>query len=341
MRSGKVLLAFSGGIDSYRSAELLLEQGYGVTALTLNTTGDIRMLDDARAKAAGLGIGYMEVDVRNEFRHRIVDYFTSEYLKGRTPAPCTLCNSMIKWKTLYDTAIAEGFGNIATGHYFNVVRSGGKYYVAKGADPLKDQSYYLWQLPQHILAMALTPMGNQIKEVVKQNLPEGASRRESMGVCFLGGRSCRDFLEAECGRNIVGGSIVDHTGNAIGTHDGYPYYTIGQKKGMGLPSGMCIVGINPDDNLLIAGTDSELYHRNLVISDYCGADIGEILTAPDITVTIRGIGRNPEGHCRITAIDGKLQISLENPAWAPAKGQPVVLYRANRVVGGGILEEYF
>lgn len=339
-RDKKVLLAFSGGIDSCYAAGVLRAQGYEVHALTMDMTGDRAITDKAEAKARELGIAYEAIDVRDDFAQKIIGYFTSEYLCGRTPAPCTLCNYHIKWRYLYEYATRNGFDRIATGHYFRIAEEDGRFYVAKAADALKDQSYYLWQLPQHILAMALTPMGDRIKSEVKQALPRTESRKESMGVCFLQGRSCRDFLAERCGSKIERGNIMDKNGEVIGRHDGTPYYTIGQKKGLGLPAGQCVVAIDARANALTAGTDGDLHHSTLVVADYNVVDMGELTSASDISVKIRGLGRNPDGFCKVAAEGGTLRISLGNPAWACAAGQPVVLYRGEKVVGGGILEEY-
>lgn len=341
MRKGKALLGFSGGIDSSRAAEILREEGYQVTALYMDMYGDRAQAEKAEEKANALGLDFRCIDLRSRFRTRVTDYFIAEYLRGRTPAPCTVCNREIKWAVLRETAIAEGYDRIATGHYFNIERRGAKYYVCAASDPVKDQSYYLWDLDQHMLSMALTPMGDQIKQDIKRSLGSDSAARESMGICFLSGRNYAGFIRDECGDKIPRGEIIDAEGRSIGLHDGIPYYTIGQKRGLGLPPGMCVIALDTHANRLIAGYDRDLYHRNLIISGCNIVDMEEVLTAADITVKIRGIGRNPHGFCKISPHDKGLLISLSDPAWASASGQPVVLYRENRVVGGGFLEEYF
>lgn len=338
MRDKKVLLGFSGGIDSSRAAELLRAGGYGVTALYMDMYGDRVQLEHARERARELGLPFRCADLRERFRRDVVGYFVSEYLAGRTPAPCTVCNRDIKWAVLRETALQEGFAHIATGHYFNIEEHNGRLYVAAAADPVKDQSYYLWPLDGPTLSMALTPMGGQIKREVKRSMASAAGR-ESMGICFLRGRGYAEFLRTECGDRIRGGEITDREGCVVGRHDGIPYYTVGQKRG--LPAGYCVTAIDAAGNRLVAGPDADLYHRNLVISGCNMVDMDEALSSEDVTVRIRGIGRNPEGPCTITTHPRGIHIHLSDPAWAPAAGQPVAIYIGNRLIGGGFLEEYF
>ena len=192
MNEKSVVLGFSGGIDSCASARWLTERGYRVVAVTIDTMHDETMLREAQARAEELGIEWLADDAAELFQCEIVDYFTESYRNGLTPAPCTRCNPKIKWRRLREVADRLGIHHIATGHYFRVVEHEGRRYVAKGADPTKDQSYYLWGLDQEILTRALTPMGEAIKSVVKA---EVGNRSESMGICFLAGCHYTEFLE--------------------------------------------------------------------------------------------------------------------------------------------------
>ena len=187
----RVILGFSGGIDSCASVNILQESGYQVTVLTLNTTGDQRLLDEARAKANDLKIDFDILNVEKQFKEEIQDYFIREYLAGRTPAPCTRCNPMIKWSSLLDYADRTGAEYIATGHYIRISQYNNRLYVTKALDPQKDQSYYLWGLSQQILQRALTPMGTKIKAEIKKDLID---KRESMGICFLNGCSYKHYI---------------------------------------------------------------------------------------------------------------------------------------------------
>lgn len=328
-----VLLGFSGGMDSSTAAERLLSEGYRVIALTIDTFGDESMLRYAREAAERIGIEWRSYDARKEFRREVIDYFTSEYLAGRTPAPCTRCNTHIKWRILAQVADELNIEHIATGHYFNIERRGNYLYVAKGADLAKDQSYYLWGLSQATLRRALTPMDSVVKEQIKQRFD---NRSESMGICFLKGQPYGDFLRLE-GCPIVSGEVRNHQGEIVGKHDGIALYTIGQRRGNGISEGMRVVDINADSNTLIVGSNSELYKSTLYIDHCTIVNTEELLNADDITVKIRGIGRNPEAYVRVSPHLTGYKVFVDGGAWAPAKGQPAVFYRNNLVIGGGIV----
>ena len=333
---GSVILGFSGGIDSCTAARHLLNEGYEVTALTIECIDDETLMSKAQQRAEEIGIRWMGYDAREEFKREIIDYFCNSYQAGLTPAPCTRCNPRIKWQILERVADELGIEHIATGHYFNVVERNGRYYVAKGADSNKDQSYYLWGLSQKTLNRAITPMGNMIKSEVKQSF---ADKSESMGVCFLQGRSYAAFL-AECGVKMESGDIVDGSGCVLGRHSGIARYTIGQRRGDGLTEGMRVVGIDAERNNIVVGKAEELYKYTLYIDECNIVDHNELLEASDITIKIRGIGRNPELPVAVTPHGDGYKIVTQDPAWAPAKGQPLVLYRNELVIGGGIVVNF-
>ena len=334
-----VLLAFSGGMDSRTAARLLLEE-YEVESLTLDTTGDADLLLSAKRYATELGIEHSSLDVQAEFRHRIIDYFTDSYAAGRTPAPCTVCNPMIKWRYLIDEADRRGIEHVATGHYFNIERYNNHVYVARADDSRKDQSYYLWGLSQHVLQRALTPMGHVIKDNIRSGFTHA---KESMGLCFLRGESYRDYIGRTQPALTCEGDVVDTEGRKVGSHAGVAFYTIGQKRGFECElTGVAVVGIDAAMNRIIVGKDAELYHSTLEINDCNIVDKEEFMQADDVRVVIRGIGRNPQEYMRRAEPAGEgYRIHLSDPAWAPAAGQPVVFYRQNRVIGGGIVERYY
>lgn len=336
MKERRVILGFSGGIDSSAAVSLLRDQGYDVTALTLDMTGDRSLLDKAQRRAGELSVPLRVRSVRDTFGREVVDYFTDSYRHGRTPAPCTRCNSRIKWPYLAAEADALGIPFLATGHYFRITQQNGKYYVTRATDLRKDQSYYLWDLPQEILARTVTPMGNVIKQEVAA---QSSDRRESMGICFLGRESVCDFLQRRAGA-FVSGEIVDSEGRTLGRHDGVALYTIGQKRGLNLPGGYAVVGIDAESNRLIVGTNNELFHATLEVGQCRLVDPDEVFATRDLQVVIRGIGRNPAAGAVVIPTRSGIRIELDDPAWAPAIGQPVVLYCGDRVVGGGILEGY-
>lgn len=331
-----VVLGFSGGIDSQTATRILKDMGYRVVLATINTIGDEAMLCKAQVAAQQLDCEWIAVDRQRLFRSNIIDHFCAEYSQGRTPAPCTRCNPLIKWQTLEEVADTMGIYHIATGHYFNIEQHNGKYYVAKGADLTKDQSYYLWGLKQSTLQRALTPMGSIIKSDVKQNFTD---KSESMGICFLRGMHYTEYLKAN-GIAMIDGNIVNESGAILGQHHGIANYTIGQRRGEGIPEGQRVIAINATTNDIVVGSKEQLYQRKLYIDDINIVDYNEILTATDITVKIRGIGINPNCFVNIEPHGNGLVIHLDDPAYAPAKGQPIVLYRNNLVIGGGIVVDF-
>lgn len=337
----KVILGFSGGVDSTAAAIMLREAGYDVRLLTLNTTGSTELLSKARQRAERMGMPWESCDVQEIFRREIVDYFIDGYRRGETPAPCTVCNPRIKWRILYETMKERGYDRIATGHYVRIEVSEGLYFVRRGIDPIKDQSYYLWGLPQPYLEHALTPLGDCFKSDIKPIYGQQTPQRESMGVCFLGGRSCADFLRERMAE-LSPGEVVDEQGRVIGRHDGYALFTIGQKKGLHAPPGTVVTAIDAAENKLVAGPSEKLLHRNLILRDCHFTDPQAPGKCSRLEVKIRGVGHNPGGYARITRqTAADLHIRLAEPARAAAKGQPVVLYEDDRVLGGGFLAGYF
>lgn len=332
--SKSVLLGFSGGIDSTMSARILLEEGYRVVALTIDTTGNQAMLDKAKRVATELGIEWLSYDAIKMFERDIIDYFCSEYTSGRTPAPCTRCNTHIKWKILLQEANRLGISHIATGHYFRVEQHNGHYYVAKGEDANKDQSYYLWGLSQEVLSRAITPMGSKIKSEVKESFSD---KSESMGVCFLEGKPYAEFLKQR-GIDPAEGDILNSKGKVCGRHNGIIHYTIGQRRGEGIPEGARVVDIR--SKTIIVGDKQELYKSRLYTTNCNIVDDNELLTANDITIKIRGIGVNPELPVSVERHSEGYIITTPDKAFAPAKGQPLVFYRNNLVIGGGIVESF-
>ena len=265
MSKPSVVLGFSGGMDSATAVGRLRDAGYDVVAVTLDTLGDEKMLQCAQARARELGVLHVVKDVREAFKESIIQYFADSYMAGQTPAPCTVCNSAIKWKYLLEEADRLGVESIATGHYFNIEQYNGHYYVARAKDSRKDQSYYLWGLSQEVLKRALTPMGEVIKEEVKRNF---ADKRESMGLCFLAGMGYREYMEQNYPAAVREGEIVDMAGEVVGRHSGVAFYTIGQKRGLDVGlSGVYIVGIDAERNRLIVGPNENLYHKTLEIAE--------------------------------------------------------------------------
>ena len=328
-----VVLGFSGGIDSCTAAQRLRDEGYRVVALTINTTNDHKLLETARLKAQEIGIEWLEYDATERFKQDIIDYFTSSYINGCTPAPCTRCNTLIKWPILCEVADSLGIYHIATGHYLDIVERNGHLYIARALDRSKDQSYYLWGVGEDTLRRMLTPMRQVLKNDIRENF---TNKKESMGICFLNSLHYTEFLNSQ-GIEFSSGDIVNNKSEIVGQHNGIARYTIGQRRGVGIPEGMRIIGIDTTSNRLIVGNNSELYRQKLYIYDCRITNPEELLSADDITIMIRGIGRNPERPVKVERHNDGYCVTCDDPAWAPATGQPLVFYRNNLVIGGGII----
>ncbi len=337
----KVIVGFSGGIDSTATALMLREAGYEVRLLTLQTTDSTEAIDQARRRAEQEGLPWESLDLRSTFRHEVINYFLDSYRRGETPSPCVVCNARIKWPHLYEYMLQQGYDYIATGHYVRIESVGQHYFVRRGVDPLKDQSYYLWDLPQEYLQKALTPLGNFYKSDIIRQYGQSAPPRESMGICFLEGCSCRAFLKKHL--QTVPGEIVNEQGEVVGHHEGYALYTIGQKKGGNLHlKGKVITGIDPLHNRLQIGSMQQLHYTHLILGSYRIMDRSLLQAPTPFQVRIRGVGQNPGGRAHLVQHTSEtLHIQLDEPAIAPAPGQPVVLYQADRVIGGGFLKHYF
>lgn len=332
----QILVAISGGIDSTATVLMLREQGYDVSGLYIDMLGDDMSTNRVRMVAQRLGIELYVEDVREEFRHEVIEYTLREHQAGRTPSPCAICNPMIKWAVTQRVADRLGIWRFATGHYVRIIDG----FVHKGIDPAKDQSYYLWGLSSDTLHRAITPLGYYTKLQIREYLgryadfAEMSKGGESMSVCFVGKGSYGGFLRENL--SIVEGKVVDRSGVCIGEHSGYQLYTIGQKRGF--TGGGAVVGVDPRSNSVITTDDAEsLYSDTITVRDWV---VHCDLAKWDVQVKVRGVGRNPQSQVRRIEkqMDGMLRVELmAADAWAVAQGQPLVLYMGDMVVGGGII----
>ena len=342
----RVLVALSGGIDSAATVLILRRQGLEPEGLYLDITGDELTRRKAVDAAAAMDIRLHVEPVGELFRHEIMQYILNEHRAGRTPSPCPVCNPLIKWRVLAEVADRQGIEKIATGHYIRIIEKDGCCYVGKGIDPVKDQSYYLWGLDQDILRRAITPLGEYSKTQVRELLSGFgfnvlATGGESMGICFLGGRSYDSFLAENLAGEIEPGDVVTKSCEKIGTHRGYQLYTIGQKKGFEVASGlpMQVVAVDSEKNLLVVSDDPDDLFSSILWGRDWRADLRELAETPGLRVIVRGLGRNPEGTCSVAPDDqGLLRVALNGgKAWAAAPGQPMVFYDGDRVVGGAYI----
>lgn len=338
----------SGGTDSSVAAIRLLDVGYEVTGVTFRfyeKDGATDYLDEARALAARLGIEHITYDARALFRSRIIRYFIDEYLAGHTPVPCTLCNNELKWRLLAQIADERGIRWLATGHYVRKVVLDGKCYIAPAADHDKDQTFFLWGLKQDILRRALFPMGDITKTEARafaasRGFQEVAVKKDSIGVCFCP-LDYRSFLWREVPAELLPGRgrFVDETGAFIGWHEGYPFYTIGQRRGLGiqLNRAVFVKEISVERNEVVLAPLSSLYRQEMYLKDWNLVDENRVLGAEAVIVKIRY--RKQANRCKVTlAAGGLLHVQLLEPLESIAAGQAAAFYdEEGLLLGGGII----
>ena len=369
----RVLLGMSGGTDSSVAAMRLLEAGYeviGVTFRFYELNGSTEYLEDARNLAERLGIRHITYDAREIFARQIIEYFVQEYLAGRTPVPCTLCNNYLKWPLLAKIADEMGIFYIATGHYAQNIQLNETFYITYAADSDKDQTFFLWGLKQDILNRMLLPMGDITKAearawAAEHGFRKVATKKDSIGVCFCP-MDYRTFLKDWLVRNgqmsgsnseasinnsqtsgsdkqtwsdrIRRGKFVDEKGNFIAWHEGYPFYTIGQRRGLGihLNRPVFVKEIDPEKNEVMLASLSSLEKTEMWLKDWNLVNQERTLDRSDIIVKIRY--RKQENHGTITVTsDHLLHVQLHEPLTAIAPGQAAAFYGDGLLLGGGII----
>jgi len=360
MSKGKVLMAMSGGIDSTIASLLLHEQGYDVIGITMKTwdyessggskkeTGccSLDSINDARQLAVDCGFPHMILDIREEFGDFIIDNFVDEYIAGRTPNPCVLCNTHIKWEALLKRADMLGCDFIATGHYAQVREENGRYVVSKGIDESKDQSYVLWGLSQSCLKRTIFPMGKYHKKDIKQmaldrGYVELANKSESYEICFIPDNDYRSFLKRRVDgleEKVKGGKFITKTGEVVGTHDGYPFYTIGQRK-LGVSLGndpTYVIGINPDDNTVVIGKKDDLKELEMTVRNINFVKYDSIPDGLQLTTKVRYKHNGEESV--LSNEDGEIKVLFHKKVEGIAPGQSAVFYEGDDVLGGGFIK---
>lgn len=359
-KKGRVLVAMSGGVDSSVSAVMLHKQGYEVIGITMKTwdyhrsggnsgkeTGccTVESMNDARQIAVRHGFKHFIVDIRDEFGNWVIDRFIEEYTSGRTPNPCVLCNTHIKWAALLRRADNLGCDYIATGHYANVREQNGRFIISKGRDHNKDQSYALWGVQQKHLGRTIFPLGKYRKTEIRKlaedfGLLNVASKPDSYEICFIPDNDYHRFLMDRVDgleQRVSGGDFVDTQGNLIGKHKGFPFYTIGQRRGLHLPMGrpVYVTHIDAENNVITVGEKEDL------ISTTCRAkelNLVKYAAIPDGEMEITGMIRYNDSGAMGTIkqlSDDEIEVFFPAGREAITPGQAVVCYEGEDVVAGG------
>ncbi|NDP19765.1 MAG: tRNA 2-thiouridine(34) synthase MnmA [Paludibacter sp.] len=342
----KILLGMSGGTDSSVAAILLLEQGFEVVGITFRfwEEGENYHLQDAVRLAEKLGIEHVTYDARDVFREKIVGYFVAEYLAGRTPFPCVKCNNELKWKLILEEAERLGCEKVAMGHYVNIVHENNHYFVSEGKDPDKDQSFFHWGLTQAQLSKIIFPLGQFFKTEVrtlaaKRGFKKVSEKKDSLGACFCSS-NYRPFLKsqiAEPEKFIYTGNFLDEEGNVLGQHEGFPLYTVGQRRGLiHLNRKVFVKEILPQTNEVVLATLANMYKTEFLI---CYVNIvDKSLFTNDFDVICRIRYRKQNTLSRVVFFEnGNAKVELAEPLESIAPGQTAVFYKNGKVLGGGFI----
>ena len=360
-RNGKVLVAMSGGIDSTVSALMLHNQGYEVVGITMKTwdyassgggkkeTGccNLDSFNDARMAAVEHGFPHYVLDIREEFGGFVIENFIEEYIAGRTPNPCVLCNTHIKWSALLKRADALGCDFIATGHYVKVREENERFVLSKAKDLTKDQSYVLWGLGQECLSRSIYPLGDMLKTEVRQlawdmGYKELSKKAESYEICFVPDNDYRGFLKRNVDgleERVNGGNFVLADGKIVGKHKGYPFYTIGQRKGLEIAFGkpMFVTHIVPETNTVVLGELHELQENEMMVKGLNMVKYARISEQMEAVTKIRY--KDPGMESILTPTADGVKVVFNHFVNSIAPGQSAVFYEGDDVIGGGVIHK--
>ncbi|MBC7383125.1 MAG: tRNA 2-thiouridine(34) synthase MnmA [Bacteroidia bacterium] len=362
-KKGRILVAMSGGIDSTVAAVMLAEEGYEVIGVTMKTwdyansgggkkeTGccSLDSINDARSIAVQHGIHHLILDIRDEFGDFVIDNFVEEYLAGRTPNPCVLCNTHIKWEALLKRANQLDCEFIATGHYARIREENNRFVISKGLDAHKDQSYVLWGLSQASMARTRFPLGGFHKSDIKQmaidrGFIELAKKSESYEICFVPDNDYRGFLKRKVAgleERVDGGLFVNSKGVVLGKHRGYPFYTVGQRKGLEIALGepMFVLEIKPETNTVVLGKEEELQRKGMWVRNVNLQKYAQLNKPMEALTKVRY--KDAGTFSVIEQVDQQMKVNFYSHVKGIAPGQSAVFYEDNDVIGGGWIQSSF
>ncbi len=346
----------SGGVDSSVAAYLLKEQGYDVIGVTMQIWQEdkeyeereggccsLSAVDDARRVADKIGIPFYVLNFRDSFKKNVIDYFIDEYMEGKTPNPCIACNKYLKFDELLKKAQGIGADYIATGHYAKIEEHNGRYILVKSDDDKKDQTYALYNMTQEQLEHTLMPCGeytkDRIREIAKEIGLDVHNKKDSEEICFISDNNHGKYISEAMPGKVKQGNFVDKDGNILGKHKGIVYYTIGQRKGLGLAMGrpVFVTDINPLTNEVVVGAEEDIFKTDLICKDINFIAFDNLDKSLELKAKIRYSAK--PATATITPLEnGKVRVSFKEKQRAITKGQSVVFYLDDLVVGGGIIE---
>ena len=341
----KVMLGMSGGVDSSVAAQLLIQNEYDVAGVTLQLceAETDRNILDAKAVCDRLNIPHFTFDLRKEFSQYVISNFTSQYIKGKTPNPCLVCNKYIKFGEMLKIAEQNGYDKIATGHYARIKEENGRYLLLKARDESKDQSYVLYTLTQEQLSKTLFPLGEYEKKEIRAIAQSGgfinADRLDSQDICFVPDGDYAEFIEQSTGFKSVQGDYVDINGDFLGKHQGVIHYTLGQRKGLGIALGkpQFVIDKNSETNRVILGDEEYLFSKEVTVGDVNFIPFDSLQNEMRVTAKLR-YRHNAQPAVIIPIDENKVKMIFDEPQRAASAGQAAVFYDGNTVVGGGIIE---